>query len=167
MWGGVIVWNPPGCSTNSETMHLLGNKISHQVRGSFVNLLQLTSSCIVFLSPFLILQWGHNSFDTISFVYISLSPLCCLMVTHFYLLLFFSNWNTRSPCHAVYGFFSIFSRVKTQDWHMNIPKQDLEKVFEVFMGQLRQLFGLKSNNLYLGASGTFVLLASERGFTEW
>ncbi|XP_058206730.1 uncharacterized protein LOC131320148 [Rhododendron vialii] len=74
MWGGVIVWNPPGCSTNSETMHLLGNKISHQ---------------------------------------------------------------------------------------------DLEKVFEVFMGQLRQLFGLKSNNLYLGASGTFVLLASERGFTEW
>lgn len=89
MWGGVIVWNPPGCSTNSETMHLLGNKISHQVRGSFVNLLQLTSSCIVFLSPFLILQWGHNSFDTISFVYISLSPLCCLMVTHFYFLLFF------------------------------------------------------------------------------
>lgn len=50
---------------------------------------------------------------------------------------------------------------------MNILKQDLEKVFEVFMGQLRQLFGLKSNNLYLGASGTFVLLASERGFTEW
>ncbi|KAF7153531.1 hypothetical protein RHSIM_Rhsim01G0254300 [Rhododendron simsii] len=74
MWGGVIVWNPPGCSTNSETMHLLRKKISHQ---------------------------------------------------------------------------------------------DLEKVFEVFMGQLRQLFGLKSNNLYVGASGTFVLLASERGFTEW
>ncbi|PSR94905.1 GPI transamidase component PIG-S like [Actinidia chinensis var. chinensis] len=74
MWGGVIVWNPPGCSRDSENMHPLEHKISHQ---------------------------------------------------------------------------------------------DLEKIFEVFMGQLRQLFGLKSNNLYVGTSGTFVLLASERGFTEW
>ncbi|XP_057473955.1 uncharacterized protein LOC130762283 [Actinidia eriantha] len=74
MWGGVIVWNPPGCSRDSENMHPFNHKISHQ---------------------------------------------------------------------------------------------DLEKIFEVFMGQLRQLFGLKSNNLYVGTSGTFVLLASERGFTEW
>ncbi|GFZ13472.1 GPI transamidase component PIG-S-like protein [Actinidia rufa] len=74
MWGGVIVWNPPGCSRDSENMHPLEHKISHQ---------------------------------------------------------------------------------------------DLEKIFEVFMGQLRQLFGLKSNNLYVGKSGMFVLLASERGFTEW
>jgi len=35
------------------------------------------------------------------------------------------------------------------------------------MGQFRQLFGLKSDNLYYGASGTSSLLASERGFTEW
>lgn len=48
-----------------------------------------------------------------------------------------------------------------------ISNEDLQKVFEVFMGQLRQLFGLKSNNIYVGASGTLVLLASERGFTEW
>ncbi|KAL7246967.1 hypothetical protein ACSBR2_001973 [Camellia fascicularis] len=74
MWGGVIVWNPPGCLRDSENMQPLKHKIAHQ---------------------------------------------------------------------------------------------DLQKVFEVFMGQLRQLFGLKSNNLYVGASGTFVLLASERGFTEW
>ncbi|XP_028100250.1 GPI transamidase component PIG-S isoform X2 [Camellia sinensis] len=74
MWGGVIVWNPPGCLRDSENMQPLKHKIAHQ---------------------------------------------------------------------------------------------DLQKVFEVFMGQLRQLFGLKSNNLYVGASGTFVLLASERGFTGW
>lgn len=46
-------------------------------------------------------------------------------------------------------------------------KQDLQAVFEVFMGQFRQLFGLKSNNLYVGASGISHLLPSERGFTEW
>lgn len=50
---------------------------------------------------------------------------------------------------------------------MHILKQDLQKVFEIFMGQLRQLFGLKSDSLYAGASGTTNLLASERGFTEW
>ncbi|CBI18338.3 unnamed protein product, partial [Vitis vinifera] len=48
-----------------------------------------------------------------------------------------------------------------------ISPQDLQKVFEIFMGQLRQLFGLKSDSLYAGASGTTNLLASERGFTEW
>ncbi|XP_057964840.1 uncharacterized protein LOC131155610 isoform X1 [Malania oleifera] len=45
--------------------------------------------------------------------------------------------------------------------------QELQRVFEVSMGQLRQLFGLKSDNLYVGASGTAKLLASERGFAEW
>ncbi|XP_057508884.1 uncharacterized protein LOC130791671 [Actinidia eriantha] len=74
MWGGIIVWNPPGCSRDTENIHPIGHKISHQ---------------------------------------------------------------------------------------------DLEKIFEVFMGQLRQLFGLESNNIYVGTSGTFVLLASKRGFTEW
>lgn len=48
-----------------------------------------------------------------------------------------------------------------------ISRQDLQKVFEVFMGQFRQLFGLKSDNLYFGSSGTYSLLASEKGFTEW
>lgn len=48
-----------------------------------------------------------------------------------------------------------------------ISQKDLQKVFEVVMGQLRQLFGLKSDHMYIGASGTSSLLPSERGFTEW
>ncbi|RDX60517.1 GPI transamidase component PIG-S, partial [Mucuna pruriens] len=48
-----------------------------------------------------------------------------------------------------------------------ISPQDLQKLFEVLMGQLRQLLGLKSDNLYVGESGTSILLGSERGFTEW
>lgn len=50
---------------------------------------------------------------------------------------------------------------------MNILKQDLENMFEVFIGQFRQLFGFKSLNVYAGASGDWNLLPSERGFTEW
>jgi phosphatidylinositol glycan class S len=50
---------------------------------------------------------------------------------------------------------------------MYILKQELHKVFEVLMGQLRQLLGLKSDDLYVGESGTSILLGSERGFTEW
>ncbi|KAL3828912.1 hypothetical protein ACJIZ3_017714 [Penstemon smallii] len=48
-----------------------------------------------------------------------------------------------------------------------ISPEDLRKTFEVFIGQLRQLFGLKSNGLFDDASGTLQLLTSERGFTEW
>lgn len=48
-----------------------------------------------------------------------------------------------------------------------IPFEDLENIVEVFMGQLRQLFGLKSESLYVGSSGRVNLLASERGFTKW
>ncbi|KAE8685319.1 cysteine-rich receptor-like protein kinase 10-like [Hibiscus syriacus] len=48
-----------------------------------------------------------------------------------------------------------------------IPIQDLENMFEVFIGQFRQLFGFKSVNVYAGASGDWNLLPSERGFTEW
>ncbi|OMO95846.1 Phosphatidylinositol-glycan biosynthesis class S protein [Corchorus olitorius] len=48
-----------------------------------------------------------------------------------------------------------------------IPLQDLEEMFEVFIGQFRQLFGFKSINVYTGASGVWNLLPSERGFTEW
>ncbi|XP_047310229.1 GPI transamidase component PIG-S [Impatiens glandulifera] len=74
MWGGVIVWNPPGCSRESRNMH--------------------------------------------------------------------------------------------SDWHM-ISDQDLQKVFEVFLGQFRQLLDLKSENSYTGTSGTITLLPSNKGFTEW
>ncbi|KAJ7950461.1 GPI transamidase component PIG-S, related protein [Quillaja saponaria] len=48
-----------------------------------------------------------------------------------------------------------------------ISPQDLQTIFEVLMGQFRQLLGLKSDNLYVGVSGTSILLGSERGFTEW
>ncbi|KAL2556990.1 GPI transamidase component PIG-S-related [Forsythia ovata] len=48
-----------------------------------------------------------------------------------------------------------------------ISPEESRKVFEVFLGQLRQLFGLKSDGHFVGESGTLVLLASERGFSEW
>uniref|UniRef100_A0A803PG44 GPI transamidase component PIG-S n=1 Tax=Cannabis sativa TaxID=3483 RepID=A0A803PG44_CANSA len=48
-----------------------------------------------------------------------------------------------------------------------VSQQDLQKVIEVFMGQLRQLFGLKSDNHFFGSSGISKLLTSERGFTVW
>ncbi|KAI3845422.1 hypothetical protein MKW92_024388 [Papaver armeniacum] len=50
--------------------------------------------------------------------------------------------------------------------HM-LTSEDLEGLLEVSLGQLRQLFGLKSNNLYVGESGMSSVLSSERGFTEW
>ncbi|KAI4354342.1 hypothetical protein L6164_003212 [Bauhinia variegata] len=49
---------------------------------------------------------------------------------------------------------------------MHILKQDHQKVFEVFIGQFRQLFDLKSDNLYVGQSGSSTLLGSERGFSQ-
>ncbi|KAK7373612.1 hypothetical protein VNO80_07027 [Phaseolus coccineus] len=50
---------------------------------------------------------------------------------------------------------------------ITISRQDLQMLFQVLMGQLRQLLGLKSDNLYVGESGTSIILGSERGFTEW
>ncbi|CAK9309811.1 unnamed protein product [Citrullus colocynthis] len=50
--------------------------------------------------------------------------------------------------------------------HM-ISYPELEKIVEVFLGQFRQLFGLKSNPQHVGLSGTFNILTSEKGFTEW
>ncbi|MED6185942.1 hypothetical protein PIB30_061993 [Stylosanthes scabra] len=55
---------------------------------------------------------------------------------------------------------------KDPDRHVISP-QDLQKLLEVLMGQLRQLLGLKSDNLYVGQSGIYILLGSDRGFTEW
>lgn len=48
-----------------------------------------------------------------------------------------------------------------------ILEQELEKIVEVFLGQFRQLFGLKSNPQHVGLSSTFDILTSEKGFTEW
>ncbi|KAK4749073.1 hypothetical protein SAY87_026522 [Trapa incisa] len=48
-----------------------------------------------------------------------------------------------------------------------ISSHDLQMIYEVFMGQLRQLFGLTSHNLFIGRSGGAIKLASEKGFTEW
>ncbi|KAL6564992.1 hypothetical protein OROMI_016442 [Orobanche minor] len=47
-----------------------------------------------------------------------------------------------------------------------ISPEDLERIFEVFIGQLRQLFGLKSKGLFVDASDTLRLLTSDKGFTE-
>ncbi|KAL1359981.1 uncharacterized protein [Arachis hypogaea] len=44
---------------------------------------------------------------------------------------------------------------------------DIQKLFGILMGQLRQLLGLKSDNLYVDQSGTYVLQGSEKGFTQW
>lgn len=43
--------------------------------------------------------------------------------------------------------------------------QELEKIIEVFIGQLRLLFGLNSN--YVESNPIFKFLASEKGFTDW
>lgn len=48
-----------------------------------------------------------------------------------------------------------------------ISSKDLHEVFKVFIGQLRLLFGLKSDNTYVPESEISRFLASERGFTEW
>ncbi|KAJ4825055.1 hypothetical protein Tsubulata_009721 [Turnera subulata] len=58
------------------------------------------------------------------------------------------------------------SETKLPGRHL-ISAQDLQNIFQVFMGQFRQLFGLNSDSLYAGSSGSYKLLASERGFTEW
>ncbi|XP_057756199.1 uncharacterized protein LOC130975416 [Arachis stenosperma] len=50
--------------------------------------------------------------------------------------------------------------------HM-ISTQDIQKLSGILMGQLRQLLGLKSDNLYVGQSGTYILQGSEKGFTQW
>ncbi|KAL6580350.1 hypothetical protein OROMI_008374 [Orobanche minor] len=47
-----------------------------------------------------------------------------------------------------------------------ISPEYLERIFEVFIGQLRQLFGLKSKGLFADASYTLRLLTSDKGFTE-
>jgi phosphatidylinositol glycan class S len=48
-----------------------------------------------------------------------------------------------------------------------ISLQDLEQIVEIFLGQFRQLFGFKSEAKYTTGLGTYKILTSERGFTEW
>ncbi|CAN7107634.1 hypothetical protein HID58_019982 [Brassica napus] len=48
-----------------------------------------------------------------------------------------------------------------------ISPQDLEQIVEVFLGQFRQLFGFKSEAIYTSELGSYKILPSERGFTEW
>ncbi|KAL8480762.1 hypothetical protein ACS0TY_027340 [Phlomoides rotata] len=48
-----------------------------------------------------------------------------------------------------------------------ISSEELSRTFEVLVGQLRQLLGLKSKGQFRVASGTLRLLTSQRGFTEW
>ncbi|KAJ0971226.1 hypothetical protein J5N97_019185 [Dioscorea zingiberensis] len=48
-----------------------------------------------------------------------------------------------------------------------ISDEDLQKIFQVFIGQLRVLFGLRSNNLDDAEVGVTKFLASQNGFTEW
>jgi GPI-anchor transamidase subunit S len=46
-------------------------------------------------------------------------------------------------------------------------KQELMETLEIFIGQLRQLFGLKPNYLGQDMDGTTKFIVSEKGFTEW
>lgn len=45
--------------------------------------------------------------------------------------------------------------------------QELQKLFQVLIGQLRMLFGLKSDNNFQLADGITCFLTGERGFSEW
>ncbi|XP_039122245.1 GPI transamidase component PIG-S [Dioscorea cayenensis subsp. rotundata] len=48
-----------------------------------------------------------------------------------------------------------------------ISTEDLQKIFQVFVGQLRVLFGLRSNNLDDAEIGVTKFLATPKGFTAW
>ncbi|KAG6515893.1 hypothetical protein ZIOFF_026327 [Zingiber officinale] len=59
------------------------------------------------------------------------------------------------------------------DSHNTLPPQvrlspiELQKIFQVFLAQLRMLFGLKSNYIDSSETGISKFLDSESGFTEW
>ncbi|EPS64887.1 hypothetical protein M569_09890, partial [Genlisea aurea] len=53
-------------------------------------------------------------------------------------------------------------------FNQKIPSEDIRKIFEVFLAQFRQLFGLKSShNHLLDQSESLELLTDRRGFTQW
>nr|XP_029121779.1 uncharacterized protein LOC105049565 isoform X4 [Elaeis guineensis] len=68
--------------------------------------------------------------------------------------------------------------VNSNEWHLDtsitaagqskvLQFVELQKIFQVFIGQLRLLFGLRSNYLDATEMGISRFLNSERGFTEW
>ncbi|XP_062207814.1 uncharacterized protein LOC133909409 [Phragmites australis] len=56
---------------------------------------------------------------------------------------------------------------KTQVTRKKMSSQELMETLEIFIGQLRQLFGLKPNYLAQDMDGIPKFIASEKGFTEW
>ncbi|RWR74567.1 GPI transamidase component PIG-S [Cinnamomum micranthum f. kanehirae] len=67
-------------------------------------------------------------------------------------------WNPQSCSRDFHG---------TGPAKHTISDQDVQRIFKIFMGQLRLLFGLKSDNLDAADSDISNFLASGRGFAEW
>jgi len=68
---------------------------------------------------------------------------------------------------CVIPFYFLVNKISVELLMCVQSKQDLQNIVEIFMGQLRQLFGLKSQSFYVGSSGKVNLLASICGFTKW
>jgi hypothetical protein len=60
--------------------------------------------------------------------------------------------------------FEIFARALFVDAYV---KQELMETLEIFIGQLRQLFGLKPSYLSQDIDMPTKFAVSEKGFTEW
>uniref|UniRef100_A0A0A9A412 GPI transamidase component PIG-S n=1 Tax=Arundo donax TaxID=35708 RepID=A0A0A9A412_ARUDO len=56
---------------------------------------------------------------------------------------------------------------KTHATWTKMSSKELMETLEIFIGQLRQLFGLKPNYLAQSMDGTTKFIVSEKGFTEW
>ncbi|XP_062181872.1 uncharacterized protein LOC133886148, partial [Phragmites australis] len=56
---------------------------------------------------------------------------------------------------------------KTHGTRNKMSSQELMETLEIFIGQLRQLFGLKPNYLAQDMDATSKFIVSEKGFTEW
>ncbi|KAK3162778.1 hypothetical protein QOZ80_1BG0093630 [Eleusine coracana subsp. coracana] len=56
---------------------------------------------------------------------------------------------------------------KTHGTQAKMSSQELMETLEIFIGQLRQLFGLKPNYLGQDMDGAVKFLVSEKGFAEW
>lgn len=55
----------------------------------------------------------------------------------------------------------------TQVSRKTLSPEDMQKIFQVIVGQLRLLFGFKSDYLHGLQGGRLNILTSKRGFTEW
>ncbi|TVU36124.1 hypothetical protein EJB05_18040 [Eragrostis curvula] len=56
---------------------------------------------------------------------------------------------------------------ETHGTRKKMSSQELMETLEIFIGQLRQLFGLKPNYLAQDMDGAIKFIVSEKGFTEW